>query len=128
MNKILKYGLIGLISGLSFINSGCKKAPEYNIDEKIIIDNRNTCFLNRSSNENNYDLYICNSKWYIKQPTIKKMKVVNPLADDNYKLSNRTHEDSVVINEAQKKVDYLLHKIDSTNKANRINRGLEALE
>jgi hypothetical protein len=45
-----------------------------------------------------------------------------------YKLSNKTHEDSVVINKAQKKVDYYLNFIDSTKKAQRIKFGLEALE
>jgi hypothetical protein len=45
-----------------------------------------------------------------------------------FKLSNATYEDSTIINEAQKKVDYYLHKIDSTDKAERIKTGLEALK
>jgi len=117
MNKILKYGLIGLISGLSFINSGCKKAPEYNIDEKTILDKRGgePAFYNEG-------LIVTNNTWTIYVPVINSIRITNNFnlaRDEIYSLSNQTHEDSVVIAKAQEKINYFLPKVDSMKKVNR---------
>jgi len=116
MKRILS--LIGALSfgALTLTNSGCKEASSYNIDGKEIILNGQLIKW--------FDLSISDNRWYINNPKIINMTTHNGTFDIN----NKTYEDSVVINEAQKGVDYYLHFIDSTNKANRLSRGLEALK
>lgn len=118
---IFKIGAPLLIGGLSLINSGCNTTIEHNIDGKTIVTPLGKNYL---SGLFNGDLVIGKDKIYINSSKINSMHVPG----FGYKLSNKTHEDSVVINEAQKKVDYYLNKIDSTNKAERIKTGLEALK
>lgn len=136
---ILKVGAPLLIGGLALINSGCGVEIKHNIDGKTIVTPSENNHLIRVVNG---DLVIVGDTIYINSPKINSMRG----AESKYKLSYKTHEDSVVINQAQedvdyylnkidstdkadqKKVDYYLNKIDSTNKAERIRTGLEALK
>jgi len=117
---ILKVGAPLLIGGLALINSGCDTSKTYNIGGKLV---------NYSpSKRSHFDLYLEDNYVYIYNPIISTMAVGFWNYSEHFKLSNETHEDSVVINKAQEKVDYYLNKIDSTDKAERIKTGLEALK
>jgi len=130
----LKIGAPLLFGSLILINSGCGEDKisynTHNIDGKTVIDGRES-FLGKPLNAINCDLIILsNGKFCIYNSSINSFGIQGSNSSENkrYKLSNKTHEDSVVINGAQEKVDYYLSWIDSNGKAGRIKTGLDALK
>lgn len=122
---VFKMGAPLFLGGLSLINSGCAPDPKvYEIDGKNI-QNYSKSGPTTPRQLFNPNLHLIDNNVHIYGTEIESMRIkgLKP-----YRLSNKTHEDSVVINEAQKKVDYWLKAIDSTEEAERIRTGLDALK
>ncbi len=119
---IKKIGIPLLFGGLSLINIACSSNEEYLIDNKAVYDDTEVNFLRKHKWGGN--LIITDKYIFINKKKIESFSTPVEI----YRLSNKTHEDSIVIQEAQKKVDYYLHYTDSTKKVNRIKEGLDALK